>query len=458
MRTGAIVLGALLLTACSGGDASSSEEAYSGPSLRFDVATILETSGDGAYANFNDTDKDHCAPIVVPTIVNGTKHFKCLREAEWSALNYASHHFIAMPTDSHRSKIQAAGNDLAAYVDKLNDGYHNGGSAEGIAAAEGVWADMQTSYGGSVPAWIILNEISSAWTSSQPYRDYVVAVAQRLTSAHGRKVIVASQFPTVSMQHASDWAKLGNAAWIGVEVQVTGSDVAGNGNAALDAFGAAMTSYTNTGIAKSKVMLVDNYSNTPGGWAFGRDGVSADEWRAAIKKRVSAAGKVGFAGYITYAWEGNNAQSPSDVRQSFVSAYSGFSANNGGNSGGGNQPPPPPPQQGGTGALQSGQSIAQPGSVKSLDGRFNLVLQNDGNLVLYFEGHGALWATSTSGAGHKLAMQGDGNLVLYDAASKPAWASNTQNHPGATLAVQNDGNLVVYAGSTPLWASNTCCH
>jgi len=450
--------------ACSGGVVDgTSEEAYSGPSLRFDVATILQTSGDGQYANFNDTDKDHCAPVVVPTIAkDGTKHFKCLREAEWSALNYASHHFIAMPTDSHRSKIQAAGNDLAAYVNELNDGYKNGGAPEGIAAAESAWSTMQSSYGGSVPTWVILNEISSAWTSSQGYRDYVIAFAQRLTSAHARKVIVASQFPTVSMQHATDWAKLGNAAWIGVEVQVTGSDIANNGNAAMDAFSAAMTAYTNTGVSKSKVMLVDNYSNTPGGWAFGRDGVSADQWRAAIKKRVGAAGKVGFAGYISYAWEGNNGQSTSDVRQSFTSAYSGFPVssndNNNNNNSNNTQPPPPPQQQGGTGGMQSGQSIAQPGSVKSLDGRFNLVLQTDGNLVLYYEGHGALWSTSTNGAGHTLAMQTDGNLVLYNAASQAVWNSKTYGHPGATLSVQNDGNLVVYGGSTPLWSSNTCCH
>ncbi|HEY2370323.1 MAG TPA: lectin, partial [Polyangiaceae bacterium] len=74
------------------------------------------------------------------------------------------------------------------------------------------------------------------------------------------------------------------------------------------------------------------------------------------------------------------------------------------------------------------------------------------------EGHGALWSTGTSGAGHTLAMQGDGNLVLYDAASKPVWASNTSGHVGATLAVQNDGNLVVYQAGTPLWASNTSGH
>src|SRR5262249_23595924 len=49
---------------------------------------------------------------------------------------------------------------------------------------------------------------------------------------------------------------------------------------------------------------------------------------------------------------------------------------------------------------------------QSADGRFVLVYQGDGNLVLY---------------------QGDGNLVLY----------------------QGDGNLVLYQGSNPLWWTST---
>ena len=65
--------------------------------------------------------------------------------------------------------------------------------------------------------------------------------------------------------------------------------------------------------------------------------------------------------------------------------------------------------------------------------------------------------TSPNGK-YDLTMQTDGNLVLYDSASQAVWNSKTYGHPGATLAVQNDGNLVVYSGSSPLWASNTCCH
>ena len=35
------------------------------------------------------------------------------------------------------------------------------------------------------------------------------------------------------------------------------------------------------------------------------------------------------------------------------------------------------------------------------------------------------------------------------------WPSGSEGHPGAWLVVQNDGNLVVYdAGNQPLWASD----
>ena len=47
----------------------------------------------------------------------------------------------------------------------------------------------------------------------------------------------------------------------------------------------------------------------------------------------------------------------------------------------------------------------------------------------------------------------------YDGGGGVPWASNTSGNPGAWLVVQGDGNLVVYsAGGSPLWSSNTCCH
>jgi hypothetical protein len=106
-----------------------------------------------------------------------------------------------------------------------------------------------------------------------------------------------------------------------------------------------------------------------------------------------------------------------------------------------------------------GQGLYPNQSISSCDGRFDLVLQSDGNLVLY-QGTTPLWASNTVGRNSAEAiMQDDGNFVLYDATGAPIWASNTQGYPGAYLAVQNDGNLVVYsATNAPLWASNTCCY
>ena len=59
----------------------------------------------------------------------------------------------------------------------------------------------------------------------------------------------------------------------------------------------------------------------------------------------------------------------------------------------------------------------------------------------------------------RLVMQGDGNLVLYALAKsnmtgKTCWASNTVGR-GTRAVYQHDGNFVVYNVNTPTWASNT---
>lgn len=107
-----------------------------------------------------------------------------------------------------------------------------------------------------------------------------------------------------------------------------------------------------------------------------------------------------------------------------------------------------------------GEQGLYPGdSLYSCDGRFHLVLQNDGNLVLY-KGSTALWSSGTAGQSSAVAiMQQDGNFVIYDSAGVPIWSSGTANNPGAYLAVQNDGNMVIYdSANRPLWSTNTCCH
>jgi hypothetical protein len=105
-----------------------------------------------------------------------------------------------------------------------------------------------------------------------------------------------------------------------------------------------------------------------------------------------------------------------------------------------------------------GGSTLSPGQfIQSPSARYTLIMQTDGNLVLYDQGY-PLWASSTWGnPGAHADMQSDGNLVVYSAPpTKPLWASGTWGNPGAALSMQNDGNAVIYTNQgQPLWATNT---
>lgn len=108
------------------------------------------------------------------------------------------------------------------------------------------------------------------------------------------------------------------------------------------------------------------------------------------------------------------------------------------------------PGIGGIARMYPGQSII------SADGRFRMVLQLDGNLVLY-SGTRPLWASGTDGRSTAfLALQPDGNLVLYDRNAQPLWFSRTDGAGLARLIMQPDGNLVIYDQSNkPRWNTET---
>jgi len=94
----------------------------------------------------------------------------------------------------------------------------------------------------------------------------------------------------------------------------------------------------------------------------------------------------------------------------------------------------------------------------STDGRFTAIMQTDGNFVVYYNGHGALWATGTNGnSGAYVVLQADGNLVVRRSNGTAAWASNTSG-TGLYLTMQTDGNLVMYGNGGAYWSSGTCCH
>ncbi|MFE7593627.1 hypothetical protein ACFU6K_29915 [Kitasatospora sp. NPDC057512] len=91
-------------------------------------------------------------------------------------------------------------------------------------------------------------------------------------------------------------------------------------------------------------------------------------------------------------------------------------------------------------------------------GDTQLVLQNDGNLVLYRAYQDAslvhaVWqAPKTWGCGYKAIMQGDGNFVVYDANSRPCWSADTfkpSSWTRASLEVSALGGLrVVFVNSS----------
>src|SRR5262245_22969027 len=107
--------------------------------------------------------------------------------------------------------------------------------------------------------------------------------------------------------------------------------------------------------------------------------------------------------------------------------------------------------------LNTNEDLAVVGPLVSKDGSSRLVLQADGNVVLYRSSGVARWASGTNNAVSAV-MQGDGNFVVLKAGRVPVWSTGSAGPASSAyfLVVQDDGNLVIYGpGDSPVWASNT---
>ncbi len=134
--------------------------------------------------------------------------------------------------------------------------------------------------------------------------------------------------------------------------------------------------------------------------------------------------------------------------------------------------------------LNSGWRLHSGESLFSALGGFRLVMQNDGNLVLYAIDDMKLpadilrvfactpdimklyakpiWSTGThvpkegKGRGSYCEMSEDGNFLVCDQAGHPVFETGTRGHPGSLLRLQTDGNLVVYTHDMkPTWSTAT---
>ena len=105
-------------------------------------------------------------------------------------------------------------------------------------------------------------------------------------------------------------------------------------------------------------------------------------------------------------------------------------------------------------ALSAGEWLSPGAQLNAGNGHFRAALQTYGNLVVYDDAGAALWSSKTNGvsvSGANLSANGNLSVVRTDGTSAFASSTSAQH---ARLIMQSDGNLVLYAG-TAVWSTNT---
>jgi hypothetical protein len=230
-------------------------------------------------------------------------------QAQFDHLNLPSTngHYLAMGTDAHRLELATNGNALAIYYNTFDDGYPTNSGTQQAAIIDQYAISGFTSTGPK-PSWMVLNEISSSlWQSDAAYRGWVRDVVHALKNAYGYNVILYAPFANPGA-NASDWQAIVANAYIGIENYLSGSEVKANGFSVSwcqSQYQSSITSYTSLGVARGRLMLGEEFTQSTTGTGYGRSGVSSNDWDTVILTRNQAAQNAGFAGFLSYAWGGN---------------------------------------------------------------------------------------------------------------------------------------------------------
>lgn len=270
-----------------------------GPAARrFDIATLSCSTG-GSCTGSED---------------------KCFCQEDFDILNGVPSHFLGLGTDKQKTKVWEKGNFQAVYVDDLNTSWEAGGAARAAA----VMATATQNFPCGVPSWVIVNEISAGlWPSNPSYRDYVIAFAKSLNVDHGRTVVIAAPFDSPGANGAW-WSQLQEYAYVGAEVYLSGKEVNASGNSmswCKAQYQSAIDAYVSVGVPKSRLFLFEHFGNSGADKGWGRAGVSVAGWKNAINARAQAIGQLGFAGFVSYGWGGNEMHAPESDRLAFAQVY-----------------------------------------------------------------------------------------------------------------------------------------
>jgi hypothetical protein len=250
-----------------------------------------------------------------------------LCQPQFDALNWtnAAGHYLAMGTDEHRAQVTAAGNGLAIYYDVFNEGADKMTAGEKAAWIES-YARGRFTESGPRPQWLILNEISAGkWPGDAAYRQWVVGVVSDLKNKYDFSVALCAPFAHPGA-HAADWQAVATNAYIGIECYLSGKAIRDHGfstNWCEAQYKLAKEKYLHLGVPANRLLLVEDFANTEDvpDKTWGRQGVSGEDWARAIAVRSAALHKVGFVGFISYAWSKNAMRASDEDLIRFENAY-----------------------------------------------------------------------------------------------------------------------------------------
>lgn len=113
--------------------------------------------------------------------------------------------------------------------------------------------------------------------------------------------------------------------------------------------------------------------------------------------------------------------------------------------------------------MNAGEVLHKGDVLRSPNNLYRLIMQNDGNLVLYFfpsinAGAYSRWSTGSNPNGSYAAIQFDGNLAVYTSSNTWAWQAGAGGKPANSykLVLEDDGHLYLGAptGTMPTVATS----
>lgn len=96
--------------------------------------------------------------------------------------------------------------------------------------------------------------------------------------------------------------------------------------------------------------------------------------------------------------------------------------------------------------LNMNEALSNNGFIQSADGKYKLIMQGDGNLVMYRADWSVRWSPMTN-RGSFAVMQSDGNFVVYASGNVPLWHTGTYGgiFGNYYLTIHDDGDLSITA-------------